>query len=78
MEPPLNFDDFLGQIEPMEPEAQYEMLLRYISASVEHKTSADLRMLCAHLLRTLPDDRHRATLVEVIEGKIALREIKGQ
>ena len=74
----MNFDDFLGSIGPMDPDEQYEMLLRYISAAVENHSSAELRTLCDHLSRTLPDDEDRATLIEVIEGKIALREIEEQ
>jgi hypothetical protein len=75
MEPPDDFDDFLDDIEPMTPQEQYEMLLRYVSATVDVHTSVELEALRAHLLRTLPEDEHRATMLEVIEGKIALREI---
>ncbi len=51
MDPPDDFDD----IRPMKPEEQYEMLLRIVSAAVEIHSSADLLVLRAHLLRSLPD-----------------------
>ena len=75
MEPPINFDDFLNSIGGMEPEAQYEMLLRYVSAAIELRTTPQLVELRDILRHVLPDDEHRATLVEVIGGKIALRAI---
>lgn len=70
-------DDFLERIEPMTDAEQYEMLLRYASAGFEHLDKAGLLELRDHLLSTLPDNEHRATLVQVIEGKIALRDITG-
>lgn len=75
MEPPKNLDDFLDDIEPMTPEEQCEMLLRFASAEIGSHDSTLLILLCDHLLRTLPDNEHRQTLIEVIEGQIALRDI---
>ena len=51
------------------------MLQRFVSAVVEQHTSAELRKLQDIIRGILPDDQHRATMIEVIEGKIALREI---
>ena len=73
--PPDNFDDFLDDIQLMTPEEQYETLLRYVSGAVEKHTTGELRMLHDYLAYTLSPDDHRRTLLEIIEGKIALRGI---
>jgi hypothetical protein len=42
------------------------MLQRFVSAVVEQHTSAELRKLQDIIRGILPDDQHRATLIEVI------------
>ena len=52
-----------------------EDLLKCAAALTERFNRAELMVLRDHLLRTLPDGPARQTLVEIIEGQIALREI---
>ncbi len=59
----------------MTPEEQVEELLKYAAAIVAPHSRAELIVLREHLLSALPDTPPRQTLIEIIEGQIALREI---
>ena len=71
----MDFDNFLYRISPLGPEEQYEELLRFVSSAVDRHSTTELRLLHDHLARVLPDDEHKRTLLELIEGKIAVRDI---
>ncbi len=72
------FQEFLDRLAPTTPEEQVEDLLKCAASLSGRFNRAELTILRDHLLRTLPDDPPRQTLVEVIEGQIALREIQGE
>jgi len=75
VDPPDNFDDFLDDIQPMTPEEQREMLLRYFALQICGVDRATLLATRAHVQK-LPEEPERETLIEVIDGQLALREIE--
>ena len=75
MDPSPKFEDCLDRLEPMTPEDQVEELLKCAAAVIAPHSRAELLVLRDYLLRTLPDNLPRQTLIEIIEGQIALREI---
>lgn len=75
VDPSPEFEDLFDRLGPMTPEEQIENLLKCASAVIAPHNRAELLVLRDYLLRTLPDNPPRQTLVEIIEGQIALREI---
>ena len=75
MDPSPEFEDYLDRLEPLTPEDQIEELLKCASAVMAPHNRSELLVLRDYLLSTLPDSPPRQTLIEIIEGQIALREI---
>ena len=72
---PIPFDEFLKCISTLPPEAQTEMVLRYFAHEVGKMDQSLVKGTRAHLLRVLPDDAHRQSLIDLIDGNLALRDI---
>jgi hypothetical protein len=68
-------EDFISRLAPQTPEEQVMELLNYAAAMTAPDERTTLAELCDYVRRTVPDARMQQTLVEIIEGRIALREI---
>ncbi len=69
------FDEFLRNIEPMTPLEQREMLLRYFTVLIGAMDFDSVVALRTRLLNRFPPSQEQDTIIEVIDGHIALRQI---
>ncbi len=69
-------DGFLQSLPPCSDEEKREMLLNYFSAIIEPMDRATLLALRAHLRTLHPGTTEEAIITEVIDGQLALREIR--
>jgi hypothetical protein len=68
-------EDFISRLAPQSPEEQVMELLKYAAAMTAADERKTLAELCDYVRLTVPDARLQQTLVEIIEGRIALRDI---
>ena len=76
MDPDRQLDDFLTRIEPLSDAEKVPRLLGYFGALIESMDREQLVALCVRL-----EGRHRGmveemTILEVINGAIALRDLR--
>jgi hypothetical protein len=69
------FEAYLDRLGPWTPEEQIEELLRIAAGVIATHDPTTLGQLRAHLLETLPEGPPKRTLIEIIEGQMALRDI---
>ncbi len=69
------FDEFLRKIEPMTALEQREMLLRYFTVLIGAMDLDSVVELRVHLLNRFPPSQEQDTIIEVIDGHIALRQM---
>ncbi len=77
MTPPDNIDGTLGDTDPLPSDEQIETLRECTAAGLSHLDHAMLLELRAHMLSTVADSPERTSLIEMIDGQLALREITG-
>ncbi len=68
-------EDFIARLAPQTPEEQVMELLKYAAAMTASDERKTLGELCDYVRTTVADARLQQALVEIIEGRIALRDI---
>ncbi len=68
---------YLARLGPWTPEEQIEELLRIAAGVIASHDQATLVHLRNYMVEKLPEEPAKQTLIEIIEGQMALREING-
>jgi len=71
-----DLDDLLQRIYALPVQAQRECLLHFFSDVLAGMPASAVRELRAHLLRAFPPCPVQDLMIEVLDGQLALRELR--
>jgi hypothetical protein len=71
-----DFEDLVVRIEPLSPNEQREILLGYFNGILGGMESSEVQALRAHFLAIFPSSSVQETMIEVLDGQLALRELR--
>jgi hypothetical protein len=70
-----DFEDLVVRIEPLSPNEQREILLGYFNGILGGMGSSEVQALRAHFLAIFPPSSVQDTMIEVLDGHLAWREL---
>jgi hypothetical protein len=70
------FDEYCESLTPLTDAEQLEMILGYFAVLLNDMDDENLRALRRHILTLHPGTKEEATITEILDGHVALRDIR--